>query len=85
MSANNLPTTLPSVEKLAQRLIAAERSNQKEIRLTLQEARDLSTELSILTAKMGQYIAEIHQKLSEMQQSSEKIEIKFDGGGFGQG
>lgn len=85
MSANNIPTSLPSIERLAQRITAAERSNQKEIRMTLQEARDLSVELSILTAKMGQYIAEIHQKLSEMQQSSEKIEIKFDGGGFGQG
>lgn len=85
MSQNNLPTKLPSVERLAQRLVAAERSQQKEIRITIQEARDLTTELSVLTAQMGQYIAEIHQRLSEMEVSGDKIEVKFDGGGFGQG
>lgn len=83
MSANNMPTNLPSVERLAQRLMAAERSQQKEIRITIQEARELTVELSMLTAKMGQTIAEIHKMMSEMQVSDEKIEIKFDGGGFG--
>lgn len=85
MSQNNLPTNLPSVERLAQRLMAAERSQAKEIRITIQEARDLTTELSMLTAKMGQTIAEIHKMMSEMQSSNEKIEVKFDGGGFGPG
>lgn len=78
-----MPTNLPSVERLAQRLMAAERSQQKEIRITIQEARELTVELSMLTAKMGQTIAEIHKMMSEMQVSDEKIEIKFDGGGFG--
>lgn len=80
-----MPTTLPSVERLAQRLTAAERSQQKEIRITIQEARELTTELSMLTAKMAQTIQEIHQMMLEMQNSNEKIEVKFDGGGFGPG
>jgi uncharacterized coiled-coil DUF342 family protein len=82
MSQSNIPTNLPSVEKLAQRLMAAERSQQKEIRISIQEARDLTVELSMLTSKMSQTISEIHKMMSEMKQSDEKIEIKFDGGGF---
>jgi uncharacterized coiled-coil DUF342 family protein len=85
MSQNNIPTNLPSVEKLAQRLMAAERSQQKEIRISIQEARELTVELSMLTSKMSQTIAEIHKMMAEMQQSNDKIEIKFDGGGFSQG
>lgn len=83
MSQNNIPTNLPSVERLVQRLMAAERSQQKEIRITVQEARELTAELAILTSKLGKTIAEIHHMMSEMRNSSEKIEIKFDGGGFG--
>lgn len=82
MSQNNIPTNLPSVEKLAQRLMAAERGQQKEIRISIQEARDLTVELSMLTSKMSQTISEIHKMMSEMKRSDEKIEIKFDGGGF---
>ena len=85
MSQNNIPTNLPSVERLVQRLMAAERSQQKEIRITVQEARELTAELAILTSKLGKTIAEIHQMMSEMRDSSDKIEIKFDGGGFGPG
>ena len=80
-----MPTNLPSVERLAQRVMAAERAQQKEIRITIQEARDLTTELSMLTSKMSQTIAEIHQMMSEMRNNNEKIEVKFDGGGFGPG
>jgi hypothetical protein len=83
MSQNNIPTNLPSVERLAQRLMAAERSQQKEIRISIQEARELTVELSLLTSKMSQTIAEIHQMMADLKKSDEKIEIKFDGGGFG--
>ena len=44
MSANSLPTNLPSVERLLQRVSAAEKSQQKDIRMSIQEARDLTTE-----------------------------------------
>jgi hypothetical protein len=44
MSLNKLPTTMPSVEKLLQRVAAAEKSQQKDIRLSIQEARELTTE-----------------------------------------
>jgi hypothetical protein len=83
VSQNNIPTNLPSVERLVQRLMAAERSQQKEIRITVQEARELTAELAILTSKLGKTISEIHAMMSEMRDSTEKIEVKFDGGGFG--
>jgi uncharacterized protein YukE len=83
MSQNNLPNNLPSVERLIQRVAAAERSQQKEIRITIQEARDLTSELAAMTSKMGKTVTEIHAILSEMRSSTDKIEIKFDGGGFG--
>jgi methyl-accepting chemotaxis protein len=82
MSANNLPTNLPSVERLLQRVSAAERSQQKDIRISIQEARDLTTELAIMTSKLGRTVQEIHQMLAEIRESTTKIDVKFDGGGF---
>jgi predicted nucleic acid-binding Zn-ribbon protein len=82
MSQNNIPQTLPSVEKLLTRIAAAERSQQKEIRITIQEARDLTIELGILTARLGSTINEINQSLKRLENSSGNIEVKFDGGGF---
>ena len=38
MSQNNLPTNLPTVERLIQRVVAAEKSQQKDIRISIQEA-----------------------------------------------
>ena len=81
MSLNN-PVNLPSVEKLVQRLVAAERSQQKEIRISIQEARDLTSELAILTSKMAKTMQEIHSMLAEIRQSTTQIEVKVDGGGF---
>lgn len=83
MSQSNLPNNLPSVERLIQRLAAAERSQQKEIRITVQEARELTSELAAMSSKLSKTVTEIHSMLSKMQDSSDKIEIKFDGGGFG--
>ncbi len=82
MSANNLPTNLPSVEKLIQRVVAADRSQQKEIRITIQEAKDLTAELAILTAKLGKTVQEIHTMLAEIKESTTNIDVKFDGGSF---
>jgi predicted trehalose synthase len=82
MSANNLPSTLPSVEKLIQRVAVAEKSQQKEVRITIQEARDLSAELAILTSKLGRTVGEIHQMLAEIRESTTNIDVKFDGGTF---
>ena len=82
MSQNNIPVNLPSVEKLIQRVVAAERSQQKDIRISIQEARDLTSELAIMTSKLGQTVQEIHQMLAEIKQSSTSIDVKFDGGAF---
>jgi hypothetical protein len=82
MSQNNIPTNLPSVEKLIQRVAAAERSQQKEIRITIQEARDLTIELSILTSKLGKTVQDIYKILQDLKDSNGSIEVKFDGGGW---
>lgn len=82
MLQNNLPNTLPSVERLIQRVNSAEKSQQKEIRITIQEAKDLTSELAIMTSKLGKTVQEIHQMLLEIRDNSEKIDVKFDGGGF---
>ena len=82
MSQNNVPVNLPSVERLIQRLAAAERSQQKDIRISIQEARDLTSELAILTSKMAKTMQEIHSMLAEIRQSTTQIEVKVDGGVF---
>jgi signal transduction histidine kinase len=82
MSLNKLPTTVPSVERLLQRVAAAEKSQQKDIRLSIQEARELTTDLAILTSKLGATVQEIHAMLAEIRESTTNIDVKFDGGGF---
>ena len=82
MSTNNLPSNLSTVDKLLQRIALAERSQQKEVRITIQEARDLTTELSLLTTKLGSTVAEIHNMLKEIKQSTTEVDVKFDGGSF---
>ena len=82
MSQSNLPTNLPSVERLLARVAAAERSQQKDIRISIQEAKDLTTELAVLTSKLGRTVQEIHAMLAEIRESTTKIDVKFDGGGF---
>ena len=82
MSANSLPDTLPTIQKLLQRIQVAERSQQKEIRISMQEARDLTTELALMSAKLGKTVNEIHQMLSTIKDSTTQIDVKFDGGKF---
>jgi len=79
MSQNNLPDTLPTIQKLIQRTQVAERSQQKEIRISLQEARELTTELALMSSKLGQTISEIHQMLAVIKESTTQIDVKFDG------
>jgi hypothetical protein len=82
MSQNNLPTNLPTVERLIQRVVAAEKSQQKDIRISIQEARDLTSELAVMTSKLGRTVQEIHEMLVQIRESTTKIDVKFDGGGF---
>lgn len=82
MSLNNIPSTLPTIEKLIQRINVAEKSQQKEIRITIQEARDITTELSLMTAKLGKTVQEIHEMLVQIKESTTQIDVKFDGGSF---
>ena len=82
MSQNNLPQTLPTLQKLITRISSAERSQQKEIRITIQEARDLSLELAMLTAQMSQNLQEIKDTIKKMADNTQNIDVKFDGGSF---
>jgi signal transduction histidine kinase len=82
MSQNNIPTNLPTVERLIQRVVAAEKSQQKDIRISIQEARDLTAELAVMTSKLGRTVQEIHEMLAQIRESTTKIDVKFDGGGF---
>lgn len=81
MSAN-IPNNLPGLEKLIRRISAAEKSNQREIRISIQEARELNSELAVLTANLGKTVTEIYQILNDIKESTTNIDIKFDGGDF---
>lgn len=82
MSQDKISIQLPSVERLVQRLVSAEKTNQKEIRLTVQEARELITDLSLLTNKLGKHIQEIHAKLDKLTPEQQQITVQMDGGTF---
>jgi len=82
MSQNNMPAVLPTVERLLQRISVAEKSQQKEIRITIQEARDLTAELAVFSTKLGRTVQEIHSMLAQIKESSQSIDVKFDGGAF---
>lgn len=82
MSQSNIPTTLPTIEKLLQRINVAEKSQQKEIRISIQEARELTQELAIMTARLAKTVQEVHQMLGEIRDNTTNINVKFDGGGF---
>jgi hypothetical protein len=85
MSTNNIPNNLPSVDRLMQRIAAAEKTQQKEIRISIQEARELTLELSMITARMGKTIAEIRDMLVDIKNSGgsgSPTVVQLDGGGF---
>ena len=82
MSTNNIPSTLASVQKLLQRIASAEKTQQREIRITIEEARTLTSELALLTSNLGSTIAEIHRLLKEINKSANEVDVKFDGGSF---
>ncbi len=83
MPQNNTPINLPSVEKLIQRLVAAENSQQKDIRITIAEGRLLTAELAMLTSRLGKAIIDINTTLENIyKESAADIEVRFDGGGF---
>ena len=82
MSQNNLPSNLPGLEKLIQRTAVAEKTGQKDIRISVQEAKDITNELAILTSKLGRTVQEIHEMLTQIKNSNNQIDVKFDGGTF---
>lgn len=83
MSQNNIiPDRLPNVEKLIQKLAVAERNNAREVRLTIQEVRDIVADLTVLTTKMAGVVIEINQQLQSLGGKADTITIDTDGGTF---
>jgi hypothetical protein len=80
MNQNNIPDNLPSVERLIQRTRAAERSNQKEIRISLLEAKELTEDLAVFTSRLGKTIADIQSSLREIRNTMVNIDVSMDGG-----
>jgi len=73
---------MPSIQRLLQRISSAEKSNQKEIRITIQEARELTTDLALLTSKLGTTVQEVHSMLRKIKQDNDELDVKFDGGSW---
>jgi hypothetical protein len=82
MSQSNIPSSLPSIERLLQRISVAEKSQQKDIRISLQEAKELSNDLALMTVKLSKTVQEVHKMLAEIRESTTKVDVKFDGGSF---
>jgi hypothetical protein len=82
MSQNSLPNNLPSIDKLIRRISTAEKSQQREVRLSIEEARELALDLALITSKLGSTVKEIQSALTEIKNSTGKIDIKLDGGGL---
>lgn len=86
MSTNNFSLPLSTVEKIVQRIVSAEKAQQREVRLTIQEARDLTAELATVTTKLGKTLNDIHDSLEEIKKlssnSSNANSGSFDGGTF---
>lgn len=77
---NEFSDRLPSVERLIQRVRAAEQTHQRDIRLTIQEARELVQDLALLTAKLSGVLADIQQSIAAIDSSGSGGSIKMDGG-----
>lgn len=85
MSQNNFPSTLPAIQRLVQRVQVAEQSQQKDIRLSVTEARALVSELAVFSGQLGKAITDINLSLKNISDNTGHIEVKFDGGGFDKG
>lgn len=82
MHQNTIPNSMPSIEKIIRRIQSAEKSNQKEVRIEISEARDLVRDLALITSNLALTIDNINKSLQNIQQVSKEVDIKFDGGGF---
>jgi len=79
---SNLPDRVPSIEKLVQRIRTAEKANQKEIKITLQEGKELAYDLALISSKLSQTISEISTKINNLSVAEQSIDVKMDGGEF---
>jgi len=79
---SNLPDRMPSIEKLVQRIRTAEKANQKEIKISLQEGKELVYDLALISSKLSQTVNEINTKLNSLSVAEQSIDVKMDGGEF---
>ena len=79
---SDLPDKMPSIERLVQRIRTAEKANQKEIKITLQEGKELVYDLALISSKLSQTVSEIGSKLQKLSVAEQSIDVKMDGGEF---
>jgi hypothetical protein len=79
---SNLPDRVPSIEKLVQRIKTAEQANQKEIKITLSEGKELVYDLALISSKLSQTISNIGSKIDKLTIAEQTIDVKMDGGEF---
>ena len=79
---SNLPERMPSIERLVRHIRTAEKSNQKEIKITLQEGKDLVYDLALVSSKLSQTINDISTKIQSISVEDQSINVKMDGGEF---
>lgn len=79
---SDLPDRMPSIERLVQRIRTAEKANQKEIKITLQEGKELVYDLALISSKLSQTVNEIGSKLQKLSVAEQSIDVKMDGGEF---
>ena len=79
---SDLPDRMPSIERLVQRIRTAEKANQKEIKITLQEGKELVYDLALISSKLSQTVSEIGSKLQKLSVAEQSIDVKMDGGEF---
>lgn len=82
MSISNIPNNLSCVDKLISKIKTADKSNAKEVRITMQEAKDLVYELALVSSKLTTTLHSIDTKLDSITANNETIDLKFDGGDF---
>ena len=77
-----------AIENFLSRYDKAFKSNSKEIRLQIQEAKELAHELSLIsirTSELSEHVIHLQSKLIKALEkipTSEDSEIVMDGGGF---
>ena len=79
MSTQNDPINTASIQQFLQQVKSADAGRQKEIRLDIQQAKNLAFTLGIVMSRLN---GDLEKLLSNTQSSTDEvIQISLDGGG----